>query len=66
MSQRYPISARVPITTDGLAGVLWSTIRAVENGNVFDLLLQNVKVYDADGQRITSAVSKDGRYKICR
>nr|DAW16121.1 MAG TPA: hypothetical protein [Caudoviricetes sp.] len=65
-SRKYPIFARVPIATDGLAGVLWSTIGAVENGNVFDLLLQNVKVYNADGQRITSAASKDGRYKIYR
>lgn len=59
-SQKYPIFARVPIGTDGLAGVLWRTIQGVENGNVFDLLMANIRVYNDKGNRIYSAMSEDG------
>lgn len=65
-SQRYPIFARVPIRTDGLAGVLWRTIQGVENGNVFDLLMANIRVYNDKGNRIYTALSKNGQYVICR
>ena len=63
---RSQIPAPVPVDTDSLAEVLRRTIQHVADGNVFDLLLQDVKVYDDEGRRIRTAVSKDGRYRICR
>lgn len=62
-SQKHPTIARVPIGTDG---VLWRTIQGVENGNVFGLLMANIRVHNDKGNRIYSAVSEDGRVKICR
>lgn len=64
--RKHPILARVPVETDNLAEVLRRTIRHVANGDVFDLLLNNVKVYHENGNRIYAALSEKGVFKICR